>query len=121
MKRNPLIPFGILAIVGILLVTFISFYGAHQFNQAAEKKNGGSQKQAATAKTPEQIFQSSSCIGCHGKNLEGGAGPNLQHAGSKWSKDKILNQIKNGGNGMPGGLLSAADAQKVADWLAKKK
>lgn len=125
MKRNPLIPFGIIAVIGILIVTFISFYGAHQFNgqQAASKNDNGQkqtqQQQTASAK-PDSIFQQH-CSMCHGGNLQGGAGPNLQHIGSKWSKAKILNQIKNGGGGMPGGLISGADAQKVADWLSKKK
>lgn len=126
MKRNPLIPFGIIAVVGILIITLISFYGAHQFHLQADKNHKKSsqtqsQKQTQTASAaPDSIFQQH-CSMCHGGNLQGGAGPNLQHIGGKWSKARILNQIKNGGGGMPGNLVSDADAQKLADWLSKKK
>lgn len=68
----------------------------------------------------EQIVQGN-CIGCHGENLEGSAGPKLTEVGSKYDKDEIKNIIINGQGGMPGGLLEEADAEVVASWLAEKK
>lgn len=62
------------------------------------------------------------CFVCHGDNLKGNIGPNLQHIGSKYSKAQILDILKNGkAGGMPSGVISGADANTVATWLASKK
>jgi cytochrome c551 len=67
------------------------------------------------------IFQQH-CSSCHGADLKGNVGPNLTKIGSQLSKDQILDIIKNGKQGgMPGGLISGSDADKVATWLAAKK
>ncbi|MFC4618717.1 c-type cytochrome [Camelliibacillus cellulosilyticus] len=73
-----------------------------------------------SASGPEAVY-SQSCASCHGKNLEGKVGPALSHIGKKMSKEQILNQIKNGGGGMPGNLIKGDNAEKVAAWLADKK
>jgi len=79
---------------------------------------GGSTQE--TAGSAEEIVQQS-CIGCHGRELEGGSGPNLQEVGAKYSQEEIKNIIINGQGGMPKGLLNDADAEVVASWLAEKK
>lgn len=119
MKKNPLIPFALIAIIGIVLAIVISYWGAHIVNQQQAAKKGGTQTQT-TAQKPEQIF-AQNCSACHGQNLQGGAGPNLQHIGSQLSKAKILHQIKNGGGGMPANVIQGDAAQKVATWLSQKK
>jgi len=53
--------------------------------------------------------------------LEGKSGPALNHIGKKLSKQDILKQIKNGGGGMPAGVIKGDQAEKVASWLADKK
>ncbi|BDG45802.1 MULTISPECIES: cytochrome c551 [Parageobacillus] len=78
--------------------------------------NGG----GATASAAEEIFQQN-CSSCHGKDLSGGAGPNLQKVGSKYSKDEIKKIIENGRGSMPAGVIKGEDANKVAEWLASKK
>lgn len=77
------------------------------------EKNGGS------ASARDIYLQN--CASCHGQNLEGGAGPALQHVGSRMSKEEILEQIKNGGGGMPPNLIEGKKAEKVATWLAEHK
>jgi mono/diheme cytochrome c family protein len=114
MKRNPLIPFAVIAALGILFMIVIGIWGGKAVQEAAKKP---STQQVAT---PDKIFEQN-CAACHGNNLQGGMGPNLQHIGGSWSKDKILNQIQNGGGGMPPGVIKGAEAEKVADWLSKKK
>ncbi|HEU5140987.1 MAG TPA: cytochrome c [Bacillales bacterium] len=111
--KNPLIPFGVTMILGVVLMFIISFYGASQLGQP-EAKSG-----TANAK-PKEIFLSN-CASCHGQNLEGGFGPPLAHIGGKLSKEQILEQIKKGGGKMPAGIIKGEAAEKVATWLSKKK
>lgn len=121
MKSNPLIPFGITFVLGIVLMFIIAFYGASQLGETQQAKGKGGQQQTQSANaSPKQIFEQH-CATCHGKNLEGKVGPNLQHIGGKMSKKDILNQIKNGGGGMPPGVIQGQAAEKVATWLSKKK
>ncbi|MED1470017.1 PQQ-binding-like beta-propeller repeat protein [Bacillus salipaludis] len=87
-------------------------HGSHG-NKEADKKQPASIN-------PEAIYKKS-CVSCHGENLEGGAGPNLQHVGSAMSEDDIYKQIVNGGGRMPGGLVSEDQAKVLAKWLAGKK
>lgn len=69
-----------------------------------------------------QKITNQKCTSCHGQNLEGQVGPSLQHIGSKYSKAQILDILKNGKQGgMPAGVITGSDADKVATWLASKK
>jgi len=118
----------------LLSLTLILFLGAcGQKNQAGENQGttGGTTTGGATTggtsggtANAEAIFKQN-CVACHGNNLEGKLGPNtnLQKVGAKLSKDQIVNQIKNGGNGMTPfkGVLSDDQINALADWLAAKK
>lgn len=68
----------------------------------------------------ESIFKNT-CAACHGQTLEGVVGPNLQHVGGKYTKEQILDILKNGKGGMPPGLVKGGDADAIATWLAAKK
>ncbi|MBM7551416.1 cytochrome c551 [Thalassobacillus pellis] len=68
----------------------------------------------------EKAFQQN-CASCHGADLSGGAGPSLQEVGAKYSKEEILNIIKNGKGSMPAGQATGEDAELIASWLATKK
>ncbi len=64
------------------------------------------------------------CASCHtlrAVNARGVTGPDLDKIG-KVTKDRILGAIENGGTGqkrMPAGLLESADAEAVAEYVAK--
>ncbi|TNJ62764.1 cytochrome c [Paenibacillus hemerocallicola] len=62
-------------------------------------------------------------MSCHGGNLEGKPGPNLQKIGASKTKDQIMTQISKGGSRMPGfeSKIEAADIETLAVWLADKK
>ncbi|MCF6137949.1 cytochrome c550 [Pseudalkalibacillus berkeleyi] len=108
MKRNPLIPFAITAVVGIAIMLVMSAVGV---NEAKEKASGGGE-----TKSGEEIVQQS-CTSCHGQNLEGNVGPALTDAGSKFKPDEIVDIVQNGKGQMPAQGLSAEEAQKVAEFL----
>ncbi len=92
---------------------------------------GGDKKEEAKADPPapaattdssggEAIFKTS-CASCHGANLEGAVGPNLQKVGGKLSKEEIEGIIKDGRGAMPKALVQGDDLTKVATWLSEKK
>lgn len=70
----------------------------------------------------EAVFRQN-CAACHAADLHGGVGPNLQAVGSRLSADQIAAKIAAGGGGMTAfkGVLSDADIQALANWLAAKK
>lgn len=80
--------------------------------------NGG--ETTADAGDAEALYEKS-CMSCHAADLSGGAGPNLQKAGAKYSEDEIHDIIVNGKGAMPSGLLNDDEATTVAEWLAAKK
>jgi YVTN family beta-propeller protein len=61
------------------------------------------------------------CLACHGADLKGASGPNLQGIGNKYTKEEIEHIIKHGKGSMPGGLLSEDKAALIADWLSQIK
>lgn len=78
-----------------------------------------------TANIDAQAVYKQNCISCHGANLEGllAGKTNLQKVGASLTKDQIVNQIRNGGNGMPPfqSTLKNEEINALADWLATKK
>ncbi|EGQ27198.1 cytochrome c-553 [Sporosarcina newyorkensis 2681] len=68
----------------------------------------------------EKVVQTS-CVSCHGGNLEGGAGPALDKVGATHSEEEIHDIIINGKGAMPPGIIKGEEADAVAAWLAKKK
>ncbi len=90
-------------------------------NQPAEQPPAaGGGAVTVDAAAAEAKYQQN-CMGCHGKDLQGQMGPKLANIGSKYSKDQILEILKNGKGQMPGGLVTGTDADNLAAWLAEKK
>ncbi|MDX8360582.1 MULTISPECIES: cytochrome c551 [Bacillaceae] len=75
---------------------------------------------AVNVAAAEDVYKQS-CAGCHGGNLEGGFGPQLEDIGSKLSQADIEDIIANGQGSMSGGIITGDDAVNVAAWLAEKK
>jgi len=77
----------------------------------------------ATTKVDAQAVFKQTCVSCHGVNLEGSVGPNLQKEGSKHSKEELATIISNGRGAMPNfkGKLSDDEINSLALWLAEKK
>ncbi|WP_404453037.1 cytochrome c [Virgibacillus necropolis] len=124
MKKNPVIPYAIIAVIGILLVIVVSIVGLDQQKAIEEQEKGGGEKQEqqeGATTDPAKIFESN-CASCHGADLTGGVGPDLTKVGSRYSKKEIKDIIMNGkGSMMPGGLVPEPQAEALAKWLAEKK
>jgi cytochrome c550 len=115
MNRNPLVPFALIAFLGIGLMLLFSFVGLDNMNEMAD--NGG---ETAEAATPEDLY-AANCLSCHGDQLQGGFGPALAKIGSEYDAEHIQGVIINGQGNMPGGLVDAEKAKALAAWLAEKK
>ncbi|WP_173916118.1 cytochrome c550 [Halobacillus sp. Marseille-Q1614] len=119
MKRNPVIPFALIAVLGILAMVIVSSVGINEREAIQNEENGEETEETAAA--PEEMYQQS-CSSCHGGDLEGANGPNLQEVGSKYEAEEIQEIIINGkgGGAMPAGLYTGDDAAKLAQWLAEE-
>ncbi|WP_456278256.1 cytochrome c550 [Bacillus sp. AK128] len=117
MNRNPLIPFALIAILGIGAMFLFSFVG---LDNADEMAHGGEEEPAAEASTPEELY-AANCLSCHGDQLQGGFGPALANIGSQYDAEHIQGVITNGQGSMPAIAIDADKAQALAEWLAEKK
>jgi len=108
-------------LMGASLVMGLAACGGGNDNTKDTGKGG---KETASAGDAQKIYDQK-CSSCHGGDLKGAVGPDLTKVGSQFSKDEIVDIIKNGKTGdmgtMPPGMASGDDADKVADWLSKKK
>ncbi|WP_323703038.1 cytochrome c551 [Mammaliicoccus sp. Dog046] len=78
-------------------------------------------KSEAYSSKGEEVFKNNSCVGCHGKDLEGASGPALKNIGSKLSEAEIEKVINEGKGSMPSKVVDEKDAKEVAKWLAEQK
>lgn len=125
MKKNPVIPYAIIAVVGVLAIIIISFIGVNQRDTIQQAEEGGEQtaEEGEVSTDPEEIY-SANCSACHGADLSGGAGPELAKIGSSHSVDEITEIIRNGTDaGMPpfGGSLAPEELELLANWLSEKQ
>ncbi|PLR85919.1 cytochrome C [Bacillus canaveralius] len=117
MNRNPLIPFALIAVLGIALMFFLSVKGLGDAEEMANKAEGGEEQADTASANPEEIYQKS-CIGCHGGDYQGGAGPALKGVGDRLSQEEIADIVVNGKGNMPPGLVAQDQAPAMAEWLA---
>ncbi len=86
-------------------------------DDAVEEGEGAEGEEAAgdfDATAARETYEKS-CIGCHGGNLEGGAGPAL--TGTGLTAAEIEDIILNGKGAMPPQNVDPADAANLAKWL----
>lgn len=116
MKRNPIVPYILIMVMGLGLVFFLSIKGIGDAKEIAKEAEGGAVEEAFE---PEAYAQKA-CITCHGENLEGsGSVPSLH--GTGLSKDEVADILTNGRGGMPGGLVPADNVDAMSEWVANLK
>lgn len=117
MGRNLLLPYAIIAVLGVLIVIAVSFAGVNQ-RDAIENPEEATDNNVVLE--PEEIYKKS-CASCHGGDLTDGSAPALNDVGSRMSEDEIKDVIINGrpDKGMPQGLATAEEAGSLAEWLSE--
>lgn len=107
-------------LLGTSLVMGLAACGGGGDKDTTKKDTGGG-TETSNASDAQKIYDQK-CSSCHGGDMKGAMGPNLTKVGSKYSKDEILDILKNGkSGGMPAGLVTGDDANTIATWLAAKK
>lgn len=126
MKRN-ILPFGIIAIVGIFAAIIVFYIGASQREdiQLAEENDGEevadeNGEDGEVLDDPEAIY-ANSCASCHGDDMTGVVGPDLTAVGSDHSAEDIEEIIANGQGSMPPGTAPPEEAAVIAEWLSEMK
>ncbi|WP_336774294.1 c-type cytochrome [Paenibacillus sp. MMO-58] len=63
------------------------------------------------------------CMSCHGTELQGKAGPNLQTVGNQLTQEEIAQIVSNGRRGMPKfeSRLSNEEILKLSQWLSEQR
>lgn len=115
MGKNLVLPYAIIAIMGIFVIIIISYVGVEQRNAIQNPEEAGETE----VLDAEDLFKNS-CASCHGGDLEGVSAPALSNVGSKLSEEEIENIINNGIEGsMPAGLVNPQEAAEIAEWLSE--
>ncbi|HEY4551629.1 MAG TPA: c-type cytochrome [Bacillaceae bacterium] len=118
MKRNPIIPYILIMVMGLGLIFFLGIKGIGDSKEIAKEKEGGGTE--AVEEFEPEAYAKQACIGCHGGDLKGSGGaPNLH--GTGLSKDEVADILKNGRGGMPAGLVPADNIDQMAEWVANLK
>jgi len=126
MRKNPVVPYAIIALLGVLTVVIISIVGLNNRADIQQAEEGGEQtEQAQEGETAggdaESVFQSN-CAACHGADLSGGAGPELTAVGSKYSAEEIAEIITNGTGSMPPqSQVAGEELDALSQWLSEKQ
>ncbi|NEU32380.1 cytochrome c [bacterium LRH843] len=119
MRGKPLFPFAITAIIGIVLMLSLSFIG---LDHRADMNAGENEAEEEIVAFDDPVaagdeIAHQSCIGCHGGDLSGAAGPALTSLDGKYSVEEIHDIIIKGKGGMPAMPLNDVEADAVAQYL----
>ena len=117
--KNNVLPFGIIAIVGIFAAIIVFYLGVSQKADIAKGEDGEVEEVEALT-DPEEIY-ANQCASCHGDDLSGVSAPGLISVGAKLSESEIHDIIINGQGAMPGGLAKGEEAKILSEWLSEKK
>ncbi|GEN86356.1 cytochrome c [Oceanobacillus sp. FSL W8-0428] len=130
MKKNPVIPYAIIAGLGLIAVIIISVIGIDQRQaiqnaeengeEATEQTEGEEGGESTSADAGEEVFQTN-CSSCHGQDLASGPAPDLTEIGSKYSQEEIAEIVENGTDaGMPAfPQLQGDDLDALTEWLSE--
>ncbi|WP_044639803.1 c-type cytochrome [Risungbinella massiliensis] len=108
------------SLIGVSLL-LLTACGQSSDTPSEETKNG-STNSSTTQVTGAEAIAKQNCTRCHGGNLQGSYGPNLQQIGAKYNKEQLLGVLNNGIGSMgPQKQLNDAQKEELATWLAEKK
>ncbi|SEP89325.1 c-type cytochrome [Piscibacillus halophilus] len=115
MKKNLIMPYALIALLGIVTMVVMGGVGLAQMDQA-EGEGGGEE-----TLDPAELVEQNNCTSCHGADLSGsGNAPDLTTVGDRYSQEELVDIISNGVEGsnlMTGDYATADEAEVIAEWL----
>lgn len=119
-------------ILGALLVATAAGCSSTSKNNTSGGTTGGTTGGSSAVEAEAKPIYTTTCLACHGDNLQGGLGPALTKVGSLYgSVDELKKKIIAGSTipgkttgfspTMPKDQVDDAKAQKLAEWLITKK
>ncbi|GAA3405745.1 c-type cytochrome [Paenibacillus hodogayensis] len=111
-----------MAIVATALAVCVPLAGCGSRSASGVTGERDGSGESIPAVRAEALYKAN-CIACHGAELEGGVGPNLQKVGGRQGQPAIASQIRQGGKKMPPfrASLSDEEVETLASWLASRK
>lgn len=120
--KNNILPFGIIAAVGVFAAIIVFYVGVAQKEDLAVENDGGTEvSQEGEVELDGDAIYANSCAACHGADLSGAVGPDLTKVGSKLSEDEITEIVLNGKGDMPPISISQEEADVIAEWLSENQ
>lgn len=118
MSKNPIVPYAVLAVLGIVTMIVIASFG---IGQREAIQNPDAVEESETIEDPEEIYKNA-CASCHGDDLSGNSGPELQEVGNRLSEEEIDEIITEGIEpAMPAGLVDPEESAILSEWLAEQQ
>ncbi|MFD1412792.1 c-type cytochrome [Oceanobacillus jeddahense] len=132
MKKNPVIPYAIIAGLGLIAVIIISVIGIDQRVAIQDAEENGEEQseqaegdgeeggESTSADAGEEVYQSN-CVDCHGQDLASGSAPDLSQIGNTYSQEEIAEIVENGTDGgMPAfPQLQGEELDALSEWLSE--
>ncbi|WP_409298097.1 c-type cytochrome [Peribacillus sp. SCS-26] len=119
-KRPIATGFMLLGLASIIYLTWFSV-ATHDWDKAKEQGKIVAKAEIDKSDPGYQVYSKQSCIGCHGAELTGGAGPSLVGTGLK--PEEIAKIAKEGKNAMPANAYKGneEDLKKLSEFISKLK
>ncbi|GGH40593.1 c-type cytochrome [Paenibacillus segetis] len=104
---------------GLAVVLMFSLPGKEEVAQ----ENKPQMPEVTLSAEQAETIVANNCISCHGDQLQGNVGPNLQKIGAELSAEQLYGIITKGNGNMPSfkDKLKEEEIANVALWLAEKK
>jgi menaquinol-cytochrome c reductase cytochrome b/c subunit len=111
-------------LLGMATIFYLTWEAVETHDWEAAKEQGKIVAEATFDKESEgyKIYEAQGCIGCHGADMQGGAGAKAL-VDTGLTPDEIAKIAKNGQNSMPGGLFKGTDEelQKLSEFISSVK
>lgn len=110
----------LLSLMLLFLIAVVAACGSSDNNNDnnAGNNNAGNNNGGETTADGQEVF-SENCMSCHGDEGQGASGPELQGDDFAADLDKVIDQVKEGGDGMPAfeGDLSDDEIEAVSKYV----
>ena len=113
----------VLWLIGLSLLVIMTACGGANSSEGTVADRSAADKTVADNERDIPALYKQNCLSCHGDQLQGRVGPNLQTVGDKMNTEELFDLIHDGRKGMPGfgKRLSEEEITLIAAWLAEQK